>query len=88
MSPRGIAYFALVQPPVTAKRVVRIDGLDALASRPGVDRVMVNRHPGEEVDWKLGYPEFVLRSDGMAADFNELRDAYRYLHGKVVIGYD
>jgi len=68
VSPRGIAYFALVQPPVTARRVVRIDGLDALASRPGVDRVMVNRHPGEEVDWKLGYPEFVLRVDGMAAD--------------------
>jgi biotin carboxylase len=88
VSPRGIAYFALVQPPVTARRVVRIDGLDALASRPGVDRVMVNRHPGEEVDWKLGYPEFVLRADGMAADFNELRDAYRYLHGEVVIGYD
>jgi hypothetical protein len=49
---------------------------------------MVNRGPGEEVDWKKGYPEFVLRVDGMAADFDELRDADRFLRREVVIGYD
>lgn len=88
VSPRGVAYYAVVQPPVSARRVVRIDGLDALASQPGVDSVMVNRHPGEEVDWKKGFPEFVLRVDGMAAGFDELRDADRYLRREVVIGYD
>ncbi len=84
----GIAYRAVVQPPVTARRVSRIDALDRLSAWPGIDHVMVNRAPGEEVDSRKGYPEFVFRADGMAQDFDEMRRADRYIRQEVTVAYE
>ena len=43
----GVGYVIARQPPIGARRVAGIDGLDRLAGYPGVDAVTLSRPPGE-----------------------------------------
>ncbi len=83
-----VVYRALVQPPMSARRVKSISGLDRLTRLPGVDRVILNRGPGEVVDGRKGYLEFVYMVDGTAGDHDELRSLDRRLRDEVVIAFE
>jgi len=84
----GVTYRALIQPPVFAKRILRLEGLDRAAKMPGVDVVIPNKGPGQEVDWREGFPEFVLSAEGTVANLDELRRLDRRLRAEIVVVYE
>ncbi len=61
------------QPPLTAERVVQLEGLNDLREVPGVDEVVVNRGPGQNVDWQEGSQGYVFCVAGTVSDHSELR---------------
>jgi biotin carboxylase len=68
-----VAYRFLVQPPVGARRVLGIAGLDRLAAMPGVADVSVHHPPGDAIDWREGSRSFVFTATGSVAGYEELR---------------
>lgn len=46
---RGVGYFHRVQPPLSASRVLSVDGLEVVRRMPGVKEVDLNRRPGESL---------------------------------------
>ena len=75
------------QPPTSARRVVSIEGLDRLAERPGVNAILVNRRPGDPVDWREGGGHFVYSVSGVSPDYDGLLEIDRFLHEEVAISY-
>jgi hypothetical protein len=49
-----IAYFAWVQPPMSATRVIEVAGFDDVAALCHTTSVIPNRHSGDAVDWLMG----------------------------------
>jgi hypothetical protein len=73
---------------VCARRVVSIEGLDRLAKCPGVKIVLVNRAPGESVDWREETGQYIYSVSGVAADYDGVLEINRFLHEEVSIVYD
>ena len=61
-----VGWRFLFQPPVSAKRVVSIDGLDRLAALPGVNDIFVNRSPGDPIDWREGTRHYIYSVYGVS----------------------
>jgi len=68
-----LAYLFYVQAPAAMRRVVAVEGLDELRDVPGVDAIVLNRGPGQAVDWREGNHGHVFSVFGTAADHDELR---------------
>ena len=68
-----VAYQLFVQAPVSARRIVRIDGLDRVSALPGVANVRQHLHAGDPIDWRLGSLEWVLTIGGSVSDHDALR---------------
>ena len=83
-----VGWRFLFQPPVSAHRVVSIDGLDQLAELPGVDEIYVNRSPGDPVDWREGTRHYIYSVFGASPDYDELLTISRFLHEQVSIVYE
>ncbi len=84
----GVTYRALIQPPVSAKRIVRLEGLDRAAKMPGVDVVIPNKGPGQDVDWREGFTEFVLSAEGTVPNLDDLRRLDRRLREEILVVYE
>ena len=69
----AVAYQLFVQPPVTARRLVRLDGLDEISALPGVEQLSPRHRAGDEVNWRQGSGGFVLSVRGSVADHDALR---------------
>jgi biotin carboxylase len=63
-----VVYDYYLQPPMSASRVVRLDGLDRVDGLEGVEGTTVNRTVGDRVDWRVGSQGYVLSVRGRAAD--------------------
>jgi biotin carboxylase len=83
-----VGWFFVVQPPMSARRVVSIEGIDRLAELAGVDAVFVNRAPGDPIDWREGTGHYIYSVSGVSADYNELLEINRFLHEEVSIVYE
>jgi hypothetical protein len=83
-----VGWRFIFQPPTSARRVVSIEGLDRLAECPGVKIVLVNRAPGESVDWREGTGQYIYSVSGVAADYDGVLEINRFLHEEVSIVYD
>jgi len=69
----ALAYLFYVQAPVEFERVTALEGLSELREVAGVDEVILNRGPGERVDWREGNHGHVFSVFGTAADHDQLR---------------
>ncbi|MDX3226214.1 hypothetical protein [Streptomyces sp. ME19-01-6] len=49
-----IAFIHARVPPVEARRVAEVSGLDQLQRLPGISRVVLKRGAGDSIDWRLG----------------------------------
>ncbi len=76
----GVGFRLLWQPPTSMHRVLSIDGLDELRAQPGVERVTINRHPGQDVNWHDGNWEHVFSVHGVVADHRRLEDLVQLMH--------
>jgi biotin carboxylase len=84
----GVSYRALIQPPMSATRILRFEGLDRAKNLPGVDAVIPNKGPGQEVDWRNGFAEYALSAEGTVANLDELRRLDRLLRQEMVVVYE
>jgi len=82
-----VGYFATAAAPRWARRVERVDGLDALSEFPGVESVELKRRPGDEVDWRQGSLGYVYSVLGTAPDHEGLKALKRSMAEDVVITY-
>ena len=83
-----VGYVIVGQPPIGARRVAQVTGLDELAHLPGVDSVSLNRRPGDEVDWRLGSHEYVFSVLGTAPHHAGVRAVQQFIDEHVIIDFD
>ena len=67
-----IGFFLWHQPPIGARRVVAVHGLDEVAVLPGVYEVRPKRGPGDLVDWREGGVGHVFGVGGIVDTSDEL----------------
>ncbi len=83
-----VGYRLIVPPPVSARRIVAMEGHDRLMGLPGVDAVTLNRLPGDAVDWRLGLGEFIYSVYGWAQDHDDVEAMCEVIGRTVTIAYD
>lgn len=83
-----IGFWLMLQPPMSARRVANIQGVDDLAALEGIDIVSVNRRPGDAVDWREGTDSQVITVRGRAPDHQALAESIEVIRHKVTIDYD
>jgi biotin carboxylase len=84
----GIGYRFFYQPPETARRVVRIDGLEELRARPGARSIRLHRPAGTELDTAEGTRSYLFAVVGKARDLDELRAADEFLRTGIAVEYE
>lgn len=84
----GVGFWFMVQPPMSARRVSRVQGLEDLADLPGVDIVSLNRSPGETVDWREGTASNVVTVRGRANDHDALEHTFESISNMLKIDYE
>ena len=67
------------------RRVTAVDGLDRLSQDPRVTEGILNRGPGQAVDWREGNHGHVFSVRGIVADHDELEAIDRRVHTDVRI---
>lgn len=72
-TPQQLAYLFYVQSPPQMVHVSAVEGLEELRSTPGVAEVILNRGPGQDVNWRLGNHGHVYSVFGTCVDHDELR---------------
>jgi hypothetical protein len=83
----GVGFRLMFQPPLSARRVVSIDGLASVEELPEVGHI-VSRSVGEAVDASEGTDSQVLTVQGRTADIAGLASTLASIEGFVTIGYD
>ncbi|MGH3745089.1 MAG: ATP-grasp domain-containing protein [Mycobacteriales bacterium] len=68
VQPERVGYLIWGHPPVGARSVRAVEGLDAVRRLPGVADVRLNRPPGSPVDWREGALGHVYAVEGSAPD--------------------
>jgi hypothetical protein len=82
-----VAYLLYVQAPQWARRLEGIDGLDVLEAHPGVDTIVLNRRPGDALDWREGNHGHVFSVLGTVPDHEALPSLRRVVEHKVTMRY-
>ncbi|HEX4011958.1 MAG TPA: ATP-grasp domain-containing protein [Solirubrobacteraceae bacterium] len=85
---RGVAYWRMLQPPLTARRVRDVAGLDELQAAPFVDTVRLTHAPGDDVDWREGTDGQVVTIRGHVDDLDSLAEAIASIDRTVTIAYE
>ncbi len=70
-----VGYFAWVQTPMAATRLLAVEGLDAVAELPHVTSVMRNQRQGDALDWAIGGASNVCAVFGSVEDLADLAAA-------------
>jgi hypothetical protein len=84
----GVVYQLFVQPPVGARRLVGIEGLDAINALPGVAQLSVNRRVGDDLDWRHGSQGYLLSVRGEVPDHERLRQLRNQVNETLVTTYE
>lgn len=71
-----IAYRFYSEPPMSATKVLAIDGLSRLAELPGVQQMDVHKQVGDAVDWRNGSLDKIFQVTGTVTSYAELEDIY------------
>jgi hypothetical protein len=83
-----VAYRNYCEPPISAKKVLGITGLQKLGNLPGVLQIDVQKGAGDAVDWRNGSLDKVFQVTGAVADHSELIEHYRACTEDVVVTYE
>lgn len=85
LTPERIGFLFYVHAPQWMRRITAVEGLDQLCRDPRVTEGILNRGPGDEVDWREGNQGHVFSVRGTVSDHDELEEIDRLVHGEVVI---
>ena len=83
----GVGYLAWVQPPMSATSLVKLDGVEEVAASEGVVDVVVNKRPGDELDWRDGNAGFLIAVLGWAPDHDAMFAARRRISDAIDVEY-
>ena len=85
LTPPRVGFLFYVHAPHWMRRITAVEGLDRLCADPRVTEGILNRGPGQEVDWREGNHGHVFSVRGIAADHNELEELDERVHTEVLI---
>lgn len=83
--PDRVGFLFYVHAPRSMRRVTAVDGLEQLADDPRVTETILNRGPGQAVDWREGNHGHVFSVRGTVSDHDELEEMDRRVHSEVRI---
>ncbi len=83
--PDRVGFLFYVHAPRWMRRVTAVDGLEQLAEDPRVTECILNRGPGQPVDWREGNHGHVFSVRGTVSDHDELEAMDRRVHSEVRI---
>lgn len=73
-TPSGVSFLLWIQPPMRARRVEGITGVERLTDLAGVLTAHVNRAPGDPLHWRRGTQEHVVAVGGHVENHEQLRN--------------
>jgi hypothetical protein len=82
-----LGYRINLQPPMSARQVAAIEGLEKVRQLPTVLAVSVLRQAGDAVNWRLGTDELVLAVIGAVDSLDDLRTVRTEVDEMVSISY-
>jgi biotin carboxylase len=83
--PADVGFLFEIQPDANARRIVSVEGLDAVANIPGVERVIPGLRAGDECTWRAGTPGFVAGIFGSAPDHFAANRVREEFYDRVVV---
>ena len=83
-----VAFCAMYQAPMEAKRLTELTGLDVVAQLPGVTRIAPDRHVGDAIDWREGTMSRLFSVYGVANGHDHLFQLYQEIQRAVVVRYE
>jgi len=83
-----VGYLLYVQAPAAMRRIVAVEGLDALRADPGVAEIILSRGAGQGVHWREGNHGHVFSVRGAVADHRQLATMERRVREEVHIRGD
>jgi biotin carboxylase len=84
----GVGYRFFAQPPLSARRVLSVDGLERVKALPGVTSVYLHHPPGTELDGRDGTRAYVYAVVGKADDHPGMVAVERFLRDEVEVVYE
>jgi hypothetical protein len=84
---REIGFWRMIQPPETARSVRAVHGIDQVRAAAGVDRVSLDRSPGEPVDWREGTAGHVATVHGRVPDLDALASTIDFIDNTLQFQY-
>lgn len=83
-----VAFCVMYQPPMEARRVLELGGLDRIGRLPGVTRVALHHQAGDPVDWREGTASRLFSVYGVTPDHDALFDLYQQITTGVTVRYE
>jgi hypothetical protein len=81
----GVVFVLYRHAPASMRQVAAVEGLDRLRSDPRVDRVILNRGPGQTVDWRDGNWGHVFSVHGVVENHDELKRLARQIRAETEV---
>jgi biotin carboxylase len=83
-----VGYFASVQSPMRATRLLGIEGFDSVAALPHVSTVLRRGREGDSLDWSKGANSSVCEVFGSVEHFEEMDAARREIDDLIKLEFD
>jgi predicted ATP-grasp superfamily ATP-dependent carboligase len=83
-----IGYFAWVQTPMEATRLMGVEGIDVVAGLHHVNRVELNQRPGDALDWAVGGRSNVCVAFGSVEDLTDLVAAREEIDEAITLEFE
>jgi biotin carboxylase len=80
-----VGFLFYVHAPTAMRRILRVEGLDALRADPAIADVTINRGPGAAVNWREGNHGHVFSVRGTVPDHDALERIDQRVHHEVRI---
>jgi biotin carboxylase len=85
---QGIGFRLLFHAPITARRVLAVEGLTKIGQLPGAPTATLHRPPGAEIDWRTGTNDYIYSVIGVAQDNEQLRAIRRMAETSVDMRFE
>lgn len=85
VTPERVGFLFYVHAPRSMRQISAVEGLDQLCEDPRVTEGILNRGPGQPVDWREGNHGHVFSLRGTVADHDELELIDERVHSEVRI---
>jgi biotin carboxylase len=85
---RGIGFWRMLQPPLSAQRVLALRGVADLQQHGSVDDVLVKRAAGQPVELSDGTDGAVVTVTGRVGDLDELAAVIQAIDESIEVDYE